>query len=174
MFSLLLTKVGWGQSFTLASGSFDVTSLPINYNCASVTFDCNNNTSSNLDFTVYSSPTGAPGSFSIIFSNNVLKNTISQFTFFNLGTIYYYAEINSSPIITSSIYQVEIRGKPARPTITSNTPICEGSALTFNTANVIGGTFTWTGVNGFSSSLQIRQYQRRQHQRVVVIVQQLR
>ena len=145
---------GWGQSFTLATGSFDINSLPINYNCASVTFDCNNNTSSSLDFTVYSSTTGAPGTFSIIFSNTVSPNNISQLTFYNIGTIYYYAEINSSPIITSSIYQVEVRSKPARPTITSNSPICEGSNLIFSTANVTGGTFSWTGVNGFSSSVQ--------------------
>jgi gliding motility-associated-like protein len=151
---MLLSKAGMGQTFTLAANSYSVTSSPINFNCASVTFDCNNSTSSSLDFDIYSSTTGLPGSFNKIFSNTVSANNISQLTFFNLGTLYYYAEINSSPIITSSIYQVEVRNRPSRPTITSNSPICVGSNLVFNTANVSGGTFSWTGVNGFSSSTQ--------------------
>ena len=151
---MLLSLKGVGQTFTLAANSYSVASSPINFNCASVTFDCNNNTSSSLVLTVYSSSTGLPGSYSIIFSNTVAPNTISPFTFYNLGTIYYYAEINSSPIYTSSVFQVEVRNKPTRPTITSNTPICVGSDLTFSTANVSGGTFSWSGVNGFSSSTQ--------------------
>jgi gliding motility-associated-like protein len=151
---MLFAKVGLGQSFTLAANSYSVSSSPINYNCASVTFDCNNNTSSSLVYDVYSSSTGLPGSFNLIFSNTVSPNNISQLTFYNQGTIYYYAEINSSPLITSSVYQVEIRNRPSRPTITSNTPICEGATLTFNATTVSGGTFSWTGVNGFSSSLQ--------------------
>lgn len=151
---MMLSAKGVGQSFTLAANSYSVSSSPINYNCASVTFDCNNNTSGSLIFDVYSSSTGLPGSFNIIISNTVTPNNTSPLTFYNLGTIYYYAEVNSSPIYTSSIYQVEVRSKPARPTITSNTPICAGNNLIFNTANVAGGTFSWSGVNGFNSSLQ--------------------
>ena len=95
---MILSVKGVGQSFTLAANSYSVSSSPINYNCASVTFDCNNNTSGSLIFDVYSSSTGLPGSFNIIFSNTVTSNNTSQLTFYNLGTIYYYAEVNSSPI----------------------------------------------------------------------------
>lgn len=36
----------------------------------------------------------------------------------------------------------------------SNSPICEGAALNLTATTVAGGTFTWTGPNGFTSNLQ--------------------
>ena len=151
---MILSVKGVGQSFTLAANSYSVSSSPINYNCESVTFDCINNTSNSLIFDIYSSNTGLAGSYNKLFSNTVTPNNTSPLTFYNLGTIYYYAKVNTSPTYTSSIFQVEIRSVPASPTITSNTPICAGNNLIFNTANVTGGTFSWSGVNGFNSSLQ--------------------
>ncbi|MCK9404610.1 MAG: gliding motility-associated C-terminal domain-containing protein, partial [Chitinophagaceae bacterium] len=43
---------------------------------------------------------------------------------------------------------------PSTPVVTNGGAICAGSTLTLSTANVTGGTFTWTGPNSFSSSLQ--------------------
>jgi gliding motility-associated-like protein len=54
----------------------------------------------------------------------------------------------------SSTISATVNPIPSAPTITSNTPICEGTTLTFNATAVSGGTYSWTGVNGFSSSLQ--------------------
>lgn len=41
---------------------------------------------------------------------------------------------------------------PAAPAVSSNSPVCEDSALVFNMTTVPGATYTWTGPNGFTSS----------------------
>ena len=43
---------------------------------------------------------------------------------------------------------------PADPTISTNAPVCVGSALTLSTPTVIGATYEWTGPNNFTSNLQ--------------------
>lgn len=40
------------------------------------------------------------------------------------------------------------------PTITSNAPVCAGSALNLSASSVAGATYSWTGPNGFSSTAQ--------------------
>jgi hypothetical protein len=40
------------------------------------------------------------------------------------------------------------------PTATSNSPICAGETLNLSTPEVSGATYSWTGPNGFSSSLR--------------------
>jgi gliding motility-associated-like protein len=42
---------------------------------------------------------------------------------------------------------------PADPVITTNAPICSGTALTLSTPTVSGATYAWTGPNNFTSSL---------------------
>ena len=142
MLMISLSKVGMGQSFTLANNSFDVNASPINFNCSSVTFDCVNPTSNSLTLTVYSSSSGLAGSYNIIFSATISANTSTPYTFYNLGINYYYAELSTTPLYTSTIYRVDVRSKPSAPTITSNSPICEGTTLALNAANVTGGTFS--------------------------------
>ena len=55
---------------------------------------------------------------------------------------------------SSTILSAVVNPIPAKPIITSNSPICEGATLTLTTSNVTGGTFSWTGVNSFSTSVQ--------------------
>ena len=43
---------------------------------------------------------------------------------------------------------------PAAPVLSSNSPICAGTTLTLNAANVTGGSFNWSGPNTFSSTSQ--------------------
>ena len=49
---------------------------------------------------------------------------------------------------------VIVNPPPATPTPTSNSPVCEGSTLNLFTPFVVGGTYSWTGPNGFISALQ--------------------
>lgn len=43
---------------------------------------------------------------------------------------------------------------PANPSITANTPLCSGTTLQLSTAAVSGGSYNWTGPNGFTASTQ--------------------
>ena len=49
---------------------------------------------------------------------------------------------------------VTVNPIPATPTASSNSPICAGANLDLLTPAVAGATYSWTGPNGFTSSLQ--------------------
>jgi len=55
---------------------------------------------------------------------------------------------------TSGTTVVVITATPATPTLTSNSPRCIGTTLSFTTPTVVGATYAWTGPNGFTSALQ--------------------
>jgi gliding motility-associated-like protein len=159
---MLLSVNGVGQSFTLASGYYDVNASPVNYNCGRIIFNYNtgNSSTSTVNLEVFS--IDASNNSNSLGSNDGLPQNFNSTLTYSaptyLGVLKFYAEFrdasNGNLLFTSSIFTVEIRSIPSRPTITSNSPICQGSNLVFNTANVSGGTFSWTGVNGFSSSTQ--------------------
>ena len=148
---MLLSNVGMGQyNFSLATGS---NAKPL-YNCNDVTFDYSNTSGQTVRLYIYyklnlsDAYTQIPGYFNV--SNGASSNYGNSSSGFykaefknNLGTILLH---------TSSEFEVEIRPTPSSPIITSNSPICEGSTLIFNTNAVSGGTFSWTGVNGFLGS----------------------
>lgn len=54
---------------------------------------------------------------------------------------------------TSSVSTVAISIQ-STPQAVSNSPICEGQALSLSTSSIAGATYSWTGPNGFSSTLQ--------------------
>src|SRR5439155_12647530 len=49
---------------------------------------------------------------------------------------------------------VAVNPIPPTPTVSLNSPLCEGSALNLTTSAVPGASYSWTGPNGFVSSLQ--------------------
>jgi gliding motility-associated-like protein len=64
-----------------------------------------------------------------------------------------YIVVNNCTSATSTI-NVMINPIPAAPVIASNSPVCEGSALSFTSNAVAGATYVWTGPNGFNSNTQ--------------------
>jgi len=67
----------------------------------------------------------------------------------------YTATTTSAPgcVSTSTTTAVTINPTPGAPTPSSNTPVCSGGTLSL-TANSTGSTYSWTGPNGFTSSVQ--------------------
>jgi len=57
---------------------------------------------------------------------------------------------------TSSVstVAVTVSNTPAAPTLSSNTPVCSGNTLNLFSNTVPGGTYSWTGPNSFTSSLE--------------------
>ena len=51
-------------------------------------------------------------------------------------------------------YAVTVNPRPATPLIESNSPVCTGTALNLTTPTITNATYTWTGPNNFSSTLQ--------------------
>jgi len=49
---------------------------------------------------------------------------------------------------------ITVNALPATPTVSSNSPVCSGGAINFTTGAVSSATYSWTGPNSFSSSLQ--------------------
>lgn len=71
-----------------------------------------------------------------------------------LGTYTFQWTISNPPCIASSdVVTVTVTGPPT-VIPTSNSPICEGETLSLTTPAVSGATYSWSGVAGFSSTLQ--------------------
>jgi hypothetical protein len=90
--------------------------------------------------------------------NSAVSGTISCAIPSNmpLGTGYRIRIVASNlPDTTNpNLQNITIQAIPV-PVITSNSPVCEGSALDFTaTVPVTNGTYSWTGPNSFTSNLQ--------------------
>ncbi|TND00892.1 MAG: PKD domain-containing protein, partial [Bacteroidetes bacterium] len=53
-----------------------------------------------------------------------------------------------------STVAVTVSNTPSAPTLGSNTPVCSGNSLNLTANTVVGGTYTWTGPNSFSSAAE--------------------
>ncbi len=51
-------------------------------------------------------------------------------------------------------YTASVKPTPAVPAISNSIPVCAGTPLTLFTNAVVGGSYQWTGPNGFSSTQQ--------------------
>lgn len=73
------------------------------------------------------------------------------------ATTYYICQLTcatNSQAVASAEGSAVINPVPATPTIFSNSPVCSGNALSLAASTVAGATYSWTGPNAFTSSLQ--------------------
>ncbi|MBZ9629885.1 hypothetical protein LB465_03760 [Salegentibacter sp. LM13S] len=47
-----------------------------------------------------------------------------------------------------------VKSKPLSPSVTNNSPICEGETLELTTSNIAGATYSWSGPNGYTATGQ--------------------
>ncbi|RXF67056.1 PKD-like domain-containing protein [Arcticibacter tournemirensis] len=91
-----------------------------------------------------------PAGFTSNLRNPVINNASPATT----GT---YTVIISSPgcgiNITKDIF-VKVNDIPTAPTVSNNGPVCEGGTIRLSASSVPGASYSWTGPNGFISSLQ--------------------
>jgi hypothetical protein len=72
---------------------------------------------------------------------------------FGCGSFYVSLTVASGGC-TDEIYQNIDVNTPLAITVSSNSPVCQGSSLNLNTPTLPSGIYTWSGPNGFSSSSQ--------------------
>jgi gliding motility-associated-like protein len=67
---------------------------------------------------------------------------------------YYVSQTNTTNSCESprAAINIKVKALPPTPVITSNSPLCEGTALVLNTTNIAGAEYYWEGVNGFTST----------------------
>lgn len=57
-------------------------------------------------------------------------------------------------VSNNSSVNIAVVPKPLAPSVSSNSPVCLNDQLTLTASNITGATYSWSGVNGFRSSLQ--------------------
>jgi gliding motility-associated-like protein len=80
--------------------------------------------------------------------------TINQVTLSDTSINYYLVVTNSCGVTDTSV-RVSLKVNPIPLAIaSSNSPICEGKPINLVAQTVAGGTYAWSGPNGFTSSAQ--------------------
>ena len=87
------------------------------------------------------------------FSSSIQNPAITGATTSNTGTYSCTVTVSSCTSLPATT-SVTVNTIPSAPTVSSNTPVCVGTALNLTAATVAGATYHWTGPNSFSSTLQ--------------------
>jgi hypothetical protein len=83
-------------------------------------------------------------------SQNPSKTNVSS----NDGGLYsLYISVNNCNSLTKTA-TININATAPVPTLSSNSPVCNGKSLTLSALNITGASYSWSGPNGFSSSIQ--------------------
>jgi gliding motility-associated-like protein len=86
------------------------------------------------------------------FSSSTQNPSISNATAAAAGTYSLIVTVNGCSSPTGTV-NVQVNSPPSAPTLSSNSPVCSGSTLNLS-ATAVAATYSWTGPNSFSSSLQ--------------------
>jgi len=67
-----------------------------------------------------------------------------------------YSVTETLAICTSAVYTVAatVKPTPVAPTVTDNSPVCQGAILQFYATDTAGSVYSWSGPDMFNSSLQ--------------------
>lgn len=88
------------------------------------------------------------------FTSNTQNPTINNAPLAAAGTYSVTATLNSCTSAAGTV-TVVINATPATPVVTSNSPVCSGGTLNLSASTSTPGvTWSWTGPNAFSSTLQ--------------------
>lgn len=83
---------------------------------------------------------------------------LSQTTMFRVavqsGYVDGIVQPGACPVVFSDFATITINPIPSPPILGNDSPVCEGLDLNLTAANVAGGSFSWTGPNGFTSTDQ--------------------
>jgi len=112
--------------------------------CAGVTLNLTADSIPNASYS-WSGPNG--------FTSTLQNPTIPGATLAATGTYSVVATVSGCSGYTGTV-SVLINAIPAPPSVASNSPICAGATLNLNAGTVEGGTYSWTGPNGFTSGSQ--------------------
>jgi gliding motility-associated-like protein len=87
------------------------------------------------------------------FTSNLQNPTIPNASTLAAGNYSVFVNVNgcSGPF---AVIAVTINPAPASPTVSSNSPVCVGSTLSFSASGIAGGSYQWSGPNSFSSANQ--------------------
>lgn len=88
------------------------------------------------------------------FSSSLQNPAISGATLSNDGNYYLTVTVNGCRSATPSAVTVVVKQTPAAPVVNSNSPVCAERDLNLSAAGIAGAGYSWTGPNGFRSSLQ--------------------
>jgi hypothetical protein len=87
------------------------------------------------------------------FIDSVQNPTRSSVITAHSGTYSVYAEVNGCASPVASV-NVSITTSTPTPVAGNNGPLCPGQTLQLTASAIAGATYSWTGPNGFTSSLQ--------------------
>ena len=125
--------------------------LPANVNAGTNAPICEGNTlflTGNTSSSGVSFSWNGPNSFSSTLQNPNFSSATTNRT----GNYVLTATLNGCSVI-DTVY-AQVNPIPSTPTPSANTPVCVGQDLLLGASTVAGATYSWTGVGGFTSSIQ--------------------